>query len=139
MEQKDYIMREIEKIGLMLRSILGSLINKKDNLSIETPTSFELTKELLMNEINFDLAKFMSLDESAANGYLLRFKGFHSDNLEVLAEILFQFGNSDPSDIKRLYFEKAVQLYELSSNIDKTFSSTRESRISEIKMIYDRL
>jgi len=28
MEQKDYILREIEKIGLLLRSILNSLIGR---------------------------------------------------------------------------------------------------------------
>ncbi|MEI6123532.1 MAG: hypothetical protein WCQ95_07870 [Bacteroidota bacterium] len=135
MEQKDYLMREIEKIGLLLRSILGSLMNKKDNLPIETQTPFAQTNELLINEINFHLDKFLTLDKSATKEYISKFNGITSANLELLAEILFQFGISDQSDNKRIYFEKALQLYELSSIMDKTFSSPRENRIDEIKNV----
>ncbi|MCX6252789.1 MAG: hypothetical protein NTX61_18805 [Bacteroidetes bacterium] len=63
MEQKDYLMREIEKIGLLLRAIIGSLSNKKENLSLKIEDHFENTKELLLNEIGFDLGKFLTLDE----------------------------------------------------------------------------
>ena len=137
MEQKDYLMREIEKIGLLLRSILGSLTNKNENLSIEITNPFAQTKELLINEINFDLEKFLILDESATKEYLSNFTGINSSNLDLLAEIVFQFGISEQSDKKRIFLEKALQLYELCSNTDKTFSSARERRINEIKnMLY---
>jgi len=135
MEQKDYIMREIEKIGLLLRSILGSLINKKDNLTIETQAPFARTNELLINEINFHLDKFLTLNESETKEYLSKFNGFNSPNLESLAEILFQLGTSEQSDNKRKYLEKALQLYELCSETDKTFSNPRENRINEIKNV----
>jgi hypothetical protein len=133
MEQKDYLMREIEKIGLLLRSILGSLVNINENLSIEVQYPFEQAKELLIHEINFDLEKFLTLDESATKKYLSEFTGINSSNLELLAEIVFQFGISEQCDNKRIFLEKALQLYELCSYTDKTFSSQRESRINEIK------
>ena len=135
MEQKDYLMREIEKIGMLLRSILGSLINKKENFSIEIQNPFAQTKELLFNEINFHLDKFLTLDESDTKEYLFKFNGINSANLELLAEILFQFGTSEQSDNKRIYLEKALQLYEMCNNADKTFSTPRENRISEIKNV----
>jgi len=51
MEQRDYLLREIEKIGLILRAILGTLFNKTESLAIGIENPFEQTKELLSNEI----------------------------------------------------------------------------------------
>jgi hypothetical protein len=133
MEQKDYLMREIEKIGLLLRAIIGSLFNNKENLSLTVETHFEKTKEMLLDEIGFDLTKFLKLNEMDSNTYLLQFKGINSENIELLAEIMAQFGIKDQSDDKSLYFKKAIQLYEFCERTDKTFSLNRERKIKEIK------
>ena len=53
MEQKDYLLREIEKIGKMLRK----LFDRKGNLAITLESQMEATKDKLLNEINFDLDK----------------------------------------------------------------------------------
>jgi len=58
MEQKDYFLREIEKIGLVLRTILSSFIGKNDNFAITIKNDFEKTNEQLFNEIGFDLNIF---------------------------------------------------------------------------------
>ena len=133
MEQKDYLIREIEKIGLLLRAIIGSLINKKENLSITAENHFENTKEMLMIEIGFDLTKFLTLNETASNIYLLQFKGINPENIELLAEVMAQIGINEQTDNKRIFFEKAIQLYELCVRTDKTFSLDRERKIEEIK------
>lgn len=133
MEQKDYLMKEIEKIGLLLRAIIGGFINKKENLYITAENHFEITKEMLLNEIGFDLNRFITLNEAASNMYLLQFKGINSENIELLAEVITQFGIHEQSGDKRMFFEKAIQLYELCERTDKTFSLDRNRKINEIK------
>lgn len=133
MEQRDYLLREIEKIGLILRAILGTLFNKTENLAIGIENPFEQTKELLIYEIGFDLDTFLTLDEPATKEYLSGFDGFNPSNLELLAEILYNSGLSGKAENNKIYLEKALQLYEMCSNIDKTYSGPRESRITEIK------
>jgi hypothetical protein len=132
MEQKDYLLREIEKIGIVLRSILGNLLNRKENLSIEFPNPFEQTKERLISEIDFHLDEFLLLDETATKAYIQKIKGLNASNLELMAELLFQFGLSGEAENKGLYLEKARQLYEFCSYADRTFSLPREKRIREI-------
>ncbi|MCX6245733.1 MAG: hypothetical protein NTU98_13645 [Bacteroidetes bacterium] len=133
MEQKDYLMREIEKIGVLLWAIIDSLINNKENLSLTVETHFEKTKEILLNEIGFDLDEFLTFEETASDVYLLQFKGMNSGNIELLAEVLAQFGRNEQSENKRLFFKKALQLYALCERRDKTFSFDRERKINELK------
>jgi hypothetical protein len=49
MEQKDYLLREIEKIGLVLRAILNGLFGAKENLAITIFTLTKPAKNYLMN------------------------------------------------------------------------------------------
>jgi hypothetical protein len=133
MEQKDYLLREIEKIGLVLRAILGNLFNKSENLAIRIHNDFEKTNEQLLNEIGFNLKYFLTLDDSAINEYLAKFNGLKTANLELLAELIFFFGENENSDTKRVFLEKALQLYELCKRTDKTYSFDREKKINIIK------
>ena len=133
MDQEDYLMREIAKIGLLLRAIINNFLNRNENLAITTGDYFENTKELLINEINFDMDKFLVLNESDSLDYLSQFKGINSENLELLAEIVSQFGIDDRTNNKSVFLKKALQLYNLCENEDMTFSFDRERKIKEIK------
>lgn len=133
MEQKDYLMREIEKIGLLLRTILDILIHRKENLSLTAENHFDNLKEMLNHQTGFDLNHLMLLHGAAAGEYISQFHGMNSENLELLADIMFQSGISVQPDQQRTYLEKAIQLYELCSDLDKTYSPARENKINEIK------
>jgi hypothetical protein len=133
MEKRDYLMREIEKIGMVLQAILNRLTGKGGNSAITLESSFEATRELLLNETDFDLTLFLAMDQPASRDYLARFQGMNTTNLEQLAEILFQLGINEQADKKSVFLSKSIQLFELSENIDKTYSIERESRIREIK------
>jgi len=112
MEQKDYLMREVEKIGQLLRALLGSLLQNKENLSVTPDARFENTREMLMREIGFDLTAFLMLDETDTGIYLGQYKGIISENIELLAEVMVQLGLPGPPERKGLYLKKAIQLYE---------------------------
>lgn len=133
MERRDYLLREIEKIGMVLQAILNRLTGKGGNFPITLESSFEATSELLLSDAEFDLNGFLAMDEPASEDYLARFKGMNTTNLEQLAEILFQLGKNEESDKKSVLLTKSIQLFELSESIDKTYSIERESKIREIK------
>ncbi len=133
MEQKDYLMREIEKIGVLMRAILSKIFKFKDDSSVTSELQFKQTNELMNNEINFDFDRFLYLDKEASINYIKEFSGFSSENIGLLAEVLFQSGLNEQNDRKKLFFEKALMLYEYGSSLDRVFSLEREEKTMIIK------
>ena len=129
MEQKDYLLREIEKIGLILNAIRQKLFGGKDDLSITLENQVETAKGMLLNEINFDLDKFLNLNVENSNEYICSFEGFNVENIELLAEYIFQIAIKNKSE---KHFEKSLQLYELCNLKSKTYSLERETNMKII-------
>ncbi len=137
MEQKDYLMREIEKIGFMLRAIFNKLIGKKNDFAITMETQFDYAKTLLQSEIDFDLSLFLSLDITESEHYINKFQGLNVVNIEMLADILQEIamGGETISAEGKVFLEKSLNLYEHCNLADKTFSFAREQKINDIKRI----
>mgnify|MGYP000868632445 FL=1 len=135
MEQKDYLLREIEKIGLLLRAILNKLKLSVDNGAITLENQFDQEKELLLNEIGFNIDEFASLNDSEIEQYLSKFEGIRGINLELLADVLREAGFKAENNMTNAYFEKSLKLYELCNSWDKTYSFERESKIKELRNI----
>ena len=132
MEQKDYLMREIEKIGLVLRAAIGKLLNTSEIQALPAENPTEKIKEMLLDETGFDMNAYLILNETDSGEYLLQFKGMNPVNCELLADIMVQFGNREQPVTNRVYFEKALQLYEFCKKTDRTYSFDRERKILEI-------
>ncbi|MDR2684940.1 MAG: hypothetical protein LBB53_06130, partial [Prevotellaceae bacterium] len=62
MIKKDYLLREIEKIGAIISAIRQKIFGGKENLAITIEHQIENTKEQLLYEINFDLDKFLDMN-----------------------------------------------------------------------------
>ena len=133
MEQKDYILREIEKMAAILGAIRQKLFGGSDNLSLSVEKQFDETKDMLLNDAGFDLEKFMSLDKAEGNVYLSGIKGLSVENIELLAECVAGLGSGCKSDVSRTYSEKALQLLEYCNEKSKTFSLEREEKIEAIR------
>ena len=133
MEQEDYILREIEKIRAIFSSVWQKIFGGSNNLSITLEKQMEDAKGMLLNESNFDLDRFLDLNMEASNEYLSGFQGFNIENIELLADFIFQTGLNDKGVDSRKYLEKALQLYELCNLKSKTFSFEREANIEAIK------
>ena len=133
MEQKDYLLKEIEKIGTIIGIILQKLLGGKGNAAITLEHQIENTKGKLLNEMNFDLDKFLDLNTADANEYILNFAGFSVENIGLLAECLSEIGFNDKCDNPKKYLEKALQLYNLCNLKGKTYSIERETNINAIK------
>ena len=133
MEQKDYILREIEKIGAILIAIQQKIFGGKKSLTTRLENQIETTKAMLLNEIQFDLDKFLDLDIQESNEYLCSFEGFNIDNIELLAKCISQIGFNQKSNNSKKYLEKALQLYDLCNLKSNTYSFEREANRLTIK------
>lgn len=133
MEQKDYLLREIEKIGAVMRAILNRFTGNTENLAITVEKRFEQTKEQLFDETGMDLDEFLKLDMTEIKEFIRHFKGINIVNLELLAEILFHLGMGNKSGNENIILSKALILYELCNETDKTYSTERELKIEMIK------
>lgn len=133
MEQKDYLLREIEKIGLIIRAIRQRLFGGKDSLAINLNQQLEVEKGMLFRELNFDLDEFLQLDTEETSNYLNKYEGFNVENIECLAEFISQIGLNEKFDQSIISLEKSLQLYELVNRKSKTYSTEREKKITTIK------
>lgn len=134
MEQKDYFLREIEKIGLIISAIRQILLGgPKENLAITIDVQIQRAKELLYNRIGLDLEKFLSMEVNQSWAYLSEFDGLNIINIEKFADLLFLIGVNGPSDRQKIFLEKALFLYEKTNLESKTFSFERNSKINEIQ------
>ena len=133
MEQKDYILREIEKIGMIISAIRQKLFGGKENITVTIEKQLKDLKGVLLSGTNFDLDKFMSLNIKDSNEYISSFKGFSVENIEHMAECISQICFSDNSSVSKKYLEKALQLYEFCNLKSKTYSLERETNIETIK------
>ena len=134
MEQKDYLLREIEKIGAIISAIRQRLFGgDNQNLAITIEKQVEDMKGMLLDETSFDLDKFLILNTIDSNEYITSLKGYSIENIEILAECMYQIGFSDTSSNSKIYMERALQLYELCSLESKTYSLQRESNIAALK------
>jgi hypothetical protein len=133
MEQKDYLLREIEKIGLLLKMIFNKIAGKEENYALKVENQFEEAKGLLLSEIGFDIDTFLSIEKSEIEQYISEFNGIKGSNIELLADILRVIGMKTDNAMTKEYLERALKLYESCNSFDKTFSFDRERMINEIR------
>ena len=128
-----FLLREIEKIGAILRGILQKVFGGKGNEAITLEHQIANAKGELLRETNFDLDKFLDPKTEYSNEYILSFAGFSVENIGLLAEYLSEIGFSDKCDNSKKYLEKSLQLYNLCNLKSKTYSFGREAKITAIK------
>jgi len=133
MEQRDFLLREIEKIGAIMSAIRQKFFGGKGNLAITLEQQVKETKAMLLNKMSFDFEKFLDLSVEETSEYIKTFEGFSVENIEVLAEIISEIGFNNKCDNSQKYLEKAQQLYELCGFKSKSFSFEREAKINAIK------
>ncbi|PKP27231.1 MAG: hypothetical protein CVU06_02935 [Bacteroidetes bacterium HGW-Bacteroidetes-22] len=133
MEQKDFILREIEKIGMIISAIRQKFFGEKQDQSVPIEKQLVDLKEMLVCKANFDLDKFMSLNIEGSNEYISSFKGFSVENIEYLADCISEICCRDSDGGSKKYLEKTLELYELCNLKSRTYSLEREMKIETIK------
>ncbi|MCD4833337.1 MAG: hypothetical protein K8R31_06045 [Bacteroidales bacterium] len=130
MQQKDFILREIEKISTLLRYLIGKLIPSNSVENYEE--TIELINRELVENSGFNINEILEFSIKDFDKVLIQNKGYSFENIELLADLLFTLGN-DQSQSKNNYLKKTLQLYEYINEKSKTYSFERISKIEEIK------
>lgn len=133
MEQRDYILREIEKIGIIIKFIIEKIFSGKKNLPKSAEDKLKDLKEILLTETGLDIDRFLSLNVQDSNEYISSFKGYNSNNIELLAGCISQICLNENTVDSKKYLEMALQLYELCNLKSQTYSFERENNIMTIK------
>jgi hypothetical protein len=152
MEQRDYILREIEKIGLILNAIRRKLFGGKAGSAFaeadaadDTETDKEMEPGIGFSELGIEMDTFLPMDTADTDKYLSQIKGMNVENIELLADCLVQMGTSDTAEhggnensisesaLNDKYLIKALQLYHLCNLKSSTYSFSRERKILMIK------
>ncbi|MRR22869.1 hypothetical protein EG830_07800 [bacterium] len=133
MEQRDYLLREIEKIGMVMRAIRQKLFGGTDGLAVTVEAPAEALKEMLKEETLLDLDELLAMDATATEDYLARLKGFNTEIIELLAATLADIAFMSTSADSPLLLQKALHLYEICSLRDRTYSFSREAQIKRIR------
>jgi hypothetical protein len=128
MEQKDYLLREIEKIGVLLKALVAKLFGKESDLSIPGINRFEEVGNDLLEFAAFDMTSFLQMEHHEAIEYLKGFKGFNAGNIEHLSIILESLGADASPDRRASLLEKALLTLDYGIALDKTFIFEREHR-----------
>ena len=130
MEQRDYILREIEKIGVMLKYLLGKMIPVKA-VKEKDDVSEEINNELFEN-LGYNISSLLKISKNEFNEIFKYNKGFNLENIELLAELLYKISQKKPDNSKKI-LQKSFELYEFVNEAGKTFSFEREKQIDKIK------
>ena len=132
MQQRDFILREIEKISTLLRYLIGKLIPSS---SVENSEEIiELINRELVENSGFNINEILSFSIKDFDKVFTKSKGYSFENIELLADLLYTIGN-DQVAINIDYIKKALELYEYINEKSKTYSFERISKIEEIKKL----
>lgn len=112
-------------------ALMGKLKKSQGSTAISIGEQMKITREMLHDDMNFDLEEFMLLKENELGSYLSEFQGMNTMNREYLADLLKDMGEITEVPGKE-YLEKALIMYELCKLEDKSFSFDRERKIGEI-------
>ncbi len=126
MEQRnDLILREIEKLGLVLKKLIKNIHNA-DSKEIET--EINQINETLTSEFNISISSIIKLDDEAL---LKNINNLHESHLEKLAELLHEVikkMNQESKDYglnRKELTKKAILLIDYIDSNSTTFSIDR--------------
>jgi hypothetical protein len=134
MEQKDYLMRQIEQAGKFLRKLFLLMSGRNDE-EVESETQTDFYSEL-MDFLQFNAGDFIELDEQEILERIKAVPGFNLTNIELLADILVLYvKNEEPASTEqqRKLRNIAWALYEFADRQGKTFDQSRTDKMNQLK------
>lgn len=132
MERKDFLLREIEKIGTLLNYLIGKIIPSS---SVENSEEIiELINRELVENSGFNINEILVLSVNDFDKVLTKSKGYSFENIELLADLLYTIGNNNVT-INTEHLKKALELYEYINKKGKTYSFERINKINTLKAL----
>jgi len=137
MEQRDYLMRQIEQLARVLGKVLFDLLGLKNRGKISE--SIETTTRSLISELDIDLEKLVSIKRDELIDTLISQMRFNNGNLEILAEILMQTGDNfyeiNNAHKGESFCQTSLLIYEYLEKSDNTYSFERKEKVEKLKTL----
>ena len=132
MQQRDFLMRQIEQMAQAFAALIRRLLGMKtENTEKETELA---TNELLKEQLNTSIKELLSIPIGEISEFIVKEKGLDESNLEVFADLLILNAKvkSNHTDQLKLY-KIALEVYQWIDNKSRTFSMERQNKIREIE------
>lgn len=131
MEQRDYILREIEKISVVLLAILGKFRR------IKSKKQFEQERDMIDNDLKdttgLSLVDLLSLSQEDIISFMRDKKGFDTRNMELMADLLVLFADNSSEEESINLINKAVIILEYIDHETRTYSMDRSLKLNSLK------
>lgn len=132
MEQRDYILREIEKIHVVLQAIMGKITG--GNTDIPTVSEdFDQLNNQLVEDTRVDLKELLHTDNKQFDHVFKKEYGYNESNIELFADMLAEMAKKADGDMKNQLNQKALETYEYVDGRSNSFSFNRKSKIDTLK------
>ena len=135
MERRDYLLQQIQMMGLFLQKLIARMLKREENEG--TDEIHDMVRSEINKELNLDIDEMILLrDEDFFS--ILKEKKFTDSHLEQLGQILYMLGKPDDITIslgKRNYLQKSLAIYNEIEMQSRSFSMERNERIMEIKQL----
>jgi hypothetical protein len=131
--EKDYLLRYFNQLGVVLAKILG----------LKEMGKYEEAEEVIEQALTDSGLRrsdfYLAIDESCLIAELLELDTLNNDQINTLAELLFEKGEISRTlsnlDNSRKSYSKALVLFNYLTENEKVFSFDREQKIKKIKSI----
>jgi len=134
--QEDYILREIQKISVLLQRLVKMLVPVALE---EAEKDLEMVRTELCEEIGMEPENIVEMELVDLLDKLKPENGFDIENAELLADLLLEYAQK-AKDVDVKMYKRILDLYEYVNETTKTYSFNREAKIMEAsKMISDKL
>lgn len=132
MEQKDYILREIEKIRIVLEGLLNKLKGGNSDLP-EINEDFDKVNHLFITDTRVDLNTLLNSDSNQFDNIFKKENGYNESNIEQFADILAEMADKAEGNLKNQLNQKALETYEYVDALSNSFSFGRKMKMDTLK------
>ena len=132
MEQKDYILREIEKIRIVMEGLLNRLKGGNSDLS-KVNTDFDKVNKLFITDTRVDLNALLNTDSNQFDNIFKKENGYNEANIEQFADILTEMASKAEGNLKDQLNQKALETYEYVDTLSNSFSFGRKMKMDTLK------
>ena len=139
MQQKDYILREIEKISVMIMGLLSKMVKRSKENKVLDEKEFKDISQSMLSEGNFNIEAFLNIEEDQFDSYFKLDHGFDSKNTELIGDFLAMMAEIALFEQKKLYLTKAKQIYSYIDLTTKTFSVDRVTKMNNLEIRLENL
>ena len=137
MEQRDYLLRQIELMAEALANLIRRLLGLKE---INEEEAQQATDEMLKENLNISITEILNTPLNKIADLILDREGIHETNIDLFAEVLFLNAKVSKDSVrKRKLYERSLELFNWLDRKSGTFSIERHKKMNQLKNFLDDL